>query len=162
MTSQNENIPLSNYSFMGIKKKSRLHLFCWIFFKSNNSIYFLGKMKNILIYPIIWICTYFFLLQRLQVHNHKIIFILVFRDCNSAIWQSCSFIHVFSYLSSNRVFSTSDNVYQVSTCLLMSKHTSAPSPHRSPYAWPTLAFEFSSKTTHWSLHQRYCISTLSY
>lgn len=108
MTSKNENIALSNYSLMGIKKKSRLHLFWWIFFKRNNSIYFLGKMKNILIYPIIWICTYFFLLQHLQVHNHKIIFILVFRDCNSAIWWSCSFTHLFSHLSSNMIFSTSD------------------------------------------------------
>lgn len=128
MTSQNENIALSNYSFMGIKKKSRLHLFCWIFFKSNNSIYFLGKMKNIRMYPIIWICTYFFLLQRLQVHNHKIIFILVFRDCNSAIWRSCSFIHLFSHLSSNMIFSTSDipgiNMFideQTHTCTLSSQ-----------------------------------------
>lgn len=138
MTLQNENTALSNYYFMAIKKKSRLHLFCWIFFKSNNSIYFLGKMKNILIYPIISICTYFFLLQCLQVHNHKIIFILVFRDCNSAIWQSHSFIHLLFHLPSNIIFNTSVTIYQVSTRSLMSKHAITPKPHRYPYAWPIL------------------------
>lgn len=88
--------------------------------------------------PIIWVCTYF-LLQRLQVHNHKIIFILVLRDCNSTIWeklfihpsifsfiQQYDFYHQWYYIPGINMF-TDEQIYPV------------PCPHRYPYAWPILA-----------------------